>query len=57
MEYFILFALIYFIPTIVAYSRKKSNRVAIFMLNLFAGWFFGIGWIVALVWACTNEKK
>jgi hypothetical protein len=46
----------YFIPTIVAFSRKHPNAVAIFATNLLAGWTF-IGWIVSLVWSLTNPQR
>lgn len=46
---------VYFIPLIVADARGKSNKLAIGMLNLLLGWTM-IGWVVALVWACTNDK-
>lgn len=46
----------YFIPTIVAYANKKENATAILLLNLFLGWTF-IGWVVALVWSFTKDKK
>lgn len=45
---------IYFLPTIA--GRDKENASAIFLLNLFLGWTF-IGWVVALVWAATRDKK
>lgn len=48
-------AAIYFIPLIVADGRGKSNKLAIGMLNLLLGWTM-IGWVVALVWACMNDK-
>lgn len=54
MEYFILFAILYFIPAMIAYHRKKQNALAITMLNLFLGWSV-IGWIIALVWATTKD--
>lgn len=44
---------VYFLPTII--GKRKVNAVAIFALNLFLGWTF-IGWIVALVWACTEDS-
>jgi len=47
---------LYFLPTIVAFSRKRSNREAILVLNIFLGWTF-VGWVVALVWAMTKEDK
>lgn len=57
-EIFVLFVIvfIYFLPTVIGMIRKKSNRGAIFLLNLFLGWTF-IGWIVSLVWACTSDKN
>ncbi len=45
---------LYFLPTIA--GRKKRNRYAIFVLNLFLGWT-GIGWIIALVWALTLDSE
>ncbi len=52
---FLISAALYFIPTIIAFNRRKGNRNAILVLNIFLGWTF-IGWIVALVWALSNEK-
>jgi hypothetical protein len=46
--------LIYFLPSLVGHKRQNAN--AIFILNLFLGWTL-LGWIVALVWAVTNEQK
>ena len=46
----------YFLPTVIAMLRGKSNTFAILILNLFLGWTF-IGWIVALVWSVTNDNK
>ena len=46
---------LYFIPTVVAIERGHHNKLAIFLLNLFAGWSI-IGWIAALVWAATSVK-
>ncbi|WP_082671958.1 superinfection immunity protein [Chryseobacterium sp. JAH] len=45
----------YFLPTFIAYSRKKTNAGAIFALNLFLGWSL-IGWVVALVWALSDQQ-
>lgn len=46
---------IYFIPTLVAFSRSHHNSMAINMLNLFLGWTF-LGWVIALVWAFTAVR-
>ncbi|WMT47814.1 MAG: superinfection immunity protein [Acidithiobacillus caldus] len=48
-------AALYFLPTILAYLRKKSNLVAIFVMNLLLGWLF-VGWVIALVWALSNDS-
>ena len=43
---------LYFLPSIV--GKDKRNIGAIFTLNLLLGWTL-IGWVVALVWAMTQE--
>lgn len=45
---------VYFLPTII--GARHHNAGAIFVLNLLLGWTF-VGWIVALVWACTNSAE
>jgi len=50
------FIAIYFLPSFIALSRKKTNRAAIILLNFFLGWTF-VGWIVSLVWACTSNNQ
>jgi hypothetical protein len=47
---------IYFIPSVVAYSRSARNFLAIFLLNLFLGWSL-VGWLGSLIWALVDEKK
>lgn len=49
---FIIFALIYFAPFIVACGRGHHQTIAIFALNLLLGWTV-LGWIVAIVWSLT----
>jgi hypothetical protein len=51
----VIFAL-YFLPWIVAEMRKHRNATAIGVLNLFTGWTF-IGWVIALVWAFTDNRR
>ena len=46
---------VYFIPAAVGFARRKENRFAIFLLNLFLGWSL-LGWVVALVWAVSKDK-
>lgn len=52
---FIIFAGLYLIPTIVAWSRHhQTGMVAI--LNIFLGWTL-IGWVVALAIAFGDRSK
>jgi len=52
----ILATLVYFMPTIVALKRKHPQESAIGALNVLLGWTF-LGWVGALVWACTASLK
>ena len=51
----LIVGLIYFLPTIVAFGKGRSNSFAIFALNLFLG-FTLLGWVIALVWALTEDS-
>jgi hypothetical protein len=46
---------IYFLPSFAAKSRRHSKQKAIFLLNLLLGWSL-LGWVVALVWAYTENN-
>lgn len=46
---------VYFIPTFIAFSRNRSNKVAIFCMNFFLGWMV-IGWIIGLIWAVADDN-
>jgi hypothetical protein len=46
----------YFIGGVIAYIRGHRQRVAISVLNVLSGWTV-IGWIVAIVWACTADVE
>jgi hypothetical protein len=50
----VIFVTVYFFPSIIAYYKDKRNRGAILALNLLLGFTF-IGWVVALVWALTQD--
>lgn len=47
-----MFALLYFVPSIIAFKRGHHNRAAITGLNLMLGWSV-LGWIAAFVWSLT----
>lgn len=48
--------LIYFVPSIIAGSRRSKRMFGIIALNVFLGWTL-IGWIVALVWAAASDGE
>lgn len=52
----LLGAVLYFLPSIVAFNRKHQNAGAILLLNIFLGWTF-IGWVVSLVWSMTQVQQ
>lgn len=57
--YFLMALAAYFLPSLVASSRRHKNKNAIYVTNTFLGWTF-VGWIAALIWANTDnvmEKK
>lgn len=45
----------YMLPWMIAALRGKSNVWGVFALNLLLGWTL-IGWIIALVMACTSHQ-
>jgi uncharacterized membrane protein YfcA len=46
----------YFIPSIIASSRRHKERWPIFLVNLLLGCSV-IGWIVALIWSCSSQVE
>jgi threonine/homoserine/homoserine lactone efflux protein len=48
--------LIYFLPSVIAYQRHHQSLFQIFILNLLTS-FTIVGWIVALVWACSEVRE
>ena len=54
--FIIVLLVLYFLPSIIGFSKKKSNSGAIFALNLLLGWMF-VGWVISLVWALTKDQK
>ncbi len=51
-----ILTLSYMLPWAVAATRGKPNQGAVGLLNFFLGWSF-IGWVVALVMACTSQPQ
>jgi hypothetical protein len=52
----IMMCCFYFLPTIIAITRTKSNTGAILVLNFFLGWTL-VGWVVSLVWALSSDYR
>jgi hypothetical protein len=50
----LVLTLAYFLPSIIAHHKRHFG--AIFILNLLTGWTF-IGWVIALVWALTDDPQ
>jgi hypothetical protein len=47
---------LYLVPTYVAMMRSSANVSGVFIVNLLTGWSV-IGWIAALVMACTGQRR
>ena len=54
MTFFLVAAVLYFLPTIIGHGKRDAT--GIFIVNLLLGWT-GIGWFVALLWACASEPR
>lgn len=53
--FFIIFCgVMYFLPSIVGHNKRPF--AGIFLLNFFLGWTV-VGWVVALIWACTADAR
>lgn len=48
-------ALVYFLPSIVAFKRGHGYRNVILVMNLFA--FTGVLWLIAMIWAVFPAEK
>lgn len=46
----------YLLPSLIAGLRRHHNALAIFFLNLLAGWT-GLGWFIAFIWALTAVRR
>jgi hypothetical protein len=54
--FFVIGCVMYFAPSLIAFTRDRSNKVAILALNTLLGWSL-IGWVVSLVWALSAEPQ
>lgn len=51
----ISYLIIYFIPTLISFARRRKDGDLIFLFNVWFAWT-GIGWIVAIVWAFRRNR-
>ncbi|UCE59763.1 MAG: superinfection immunity protein [Phycisphaerales bacterium] len=47
--------LLYWLPTLIAHRKNRTNKWAITLLNFLTGWLF-IGWVISIVWAVSEDK-
>jgi len=50
----VLILTLYFVPSLIALIRGRTNTGAIIVLNVFLGWTL-VGWVVSLVWAVATD--
>ncbi|QNT78177.1 superinfection immunity protein [Entomobacter blattae] len=53
---FLMGCIAYFVPSLIAWYKKRPNLKNIFLLNLLSGWTT-LGWILALIWALSDVNK
>lgn len=46
----------YFLPAVIASSRKSENATAIALVTLFFGWT-GLVWFACLIWGIVDPVK
>jgi len=54
---FLLLTPLAFLPTILALKNNHPHKVAIILVNIFGGLFWGLGWFVALIWCFITPNK
>ena len=53
---FSFFAMMYMLPSVIAYLRGHPNAAAITVLTFFLGWTM-LGWVIGLVWSFTEAEN
>ena len=56
MEIILIVLVFYFIPTIIAISRKHKSMAAIIVVNVLFGWSL-IGWLWAFIWSLASAHN
>jgi hypothetical protein len=55
LTYLTVTAVMYFVPSIIALSRRPANMASIIVMSLILGWFPLIS-LVCVIWAATAKK-
>ncbi|MFX1673935.1 superinfection immunity protein [Paraburkholderia sp. A2WS-5] len=55
-DWLVVLTLLYFVPSIIALSRRHRHRTAVRRLNAMFGWSV-LGWIAAFIWALVSRGK
>ena len=45
-----LLLLLFFLPTLIAFSKKHPYTWAIFTISTFGALVYGLGWLIGLIW-------
>lgn len=45
------------LPTIIAVARNHPHKIPIILVNVLGGLFYGLGWVVALVWCFITPNE
>jgi uncharacterized membrane protein YedE/YeeE len=48
---------LWLLPTFIAAQRHHPSLMAIAAVNILGSWVFGIGWLLALIWALSNNSS
>ncbi|MFY9753022.1 MAG: superinfection immunity protein [Candidatus Acidiferrales bacterium] len=54
MTFLLVAVFLYFLPTFV--GRNRHDATGIFLVNFVLGWTV-IGWVAAMIWACTPDMR
>jgi len=52
----LVIAVLYFVPTVIAFRRNHAYKNIILVINLIFGWT-GAGWAIAAIWAVFPSEK
>lgn len=52
--YSVAFCAFYFLPTIIAFTRKHRSKYGIMAMNILLGWT-AVFWIWSLIWSLGNK--